>query len=274
MKYKIVVDSSSDLKNDYIVDENVGFEVAPLTIHIGDKHFIDNENINVKEMLECINNGCKSTTSCPNPNDYLKCFNDAENIFCVTISSKLSGSYNSALIASRLVEDKNVLVIDSKLVSGNIIRIVDELYRLIKEGLEFEEIKDRILKFRDNEKLFFVLDKYDNLINSGRLSKTIAVIASLLKIKPLCYGEDGEIKILHKVRTRRLVINTLIDVVIKEAKEKKSDHCIITHCLDDETGLYIKEHLEEAGVFKKVTLLPMHGLCSYYALEKGIIVSL
>ena len=81
MKYKIVVDSSSDLKNDYIVDENVGFEVAPLTIHIGDKHFIDNENINVKEMLESINNGCKSTTSCPNPNDYLKCFNDAENIF-------------------------------------------------------------------------------------------------------------------------------------------------------------------------------------------------
>ena len=164
MKYKIVVDSSSDLKNDYIVDENVGFEVAPLTIHIGDKHFIDNENINVKEMLECINNGCKSTTSCPNPNDYLKCFNDAENIFCITISSKLSGSYNSALIASRLVEDKNVLVIDSKLVSGNIIRIVDELYRLIKEGLEFEEIKDRILKFRDNEKLFFVLDKRKDVI--------------------------------------------------------------------------------------------------------------
>ena len=200
MKYKIVVDSSSDLLNDYIVDDDVLFEVAPLTIHIGDKHFIDDENININKMLEALDSSVKATTSCPNPNDYLKCFDGADNIFVVTISSKLSGSYNSALIASNSVEGKNILVIDSKLVSGNIIRIVDELYRLIKEGLTFLEIKDRILKFRDNEKLFFVLDKYDNLINSGRLPKAIAFVASLLKIKPLCYGEDGEIKILHKVK--------------------------------------------------------------------------
>lgn len=274
MKYKIVVDSSSDLANDYILDEDVLFEVAPLSIHIGDKSFIDDSSININEMLDSLNENVKATTACPNPNDYLKCFDGADNIFCITISSKLSGSYNSALLASNLVENKNILVIDSRLVSGNIIRIVNELYRLIKEGLEFNDIKDRILRFRDNEKLFFVLDKYDNLINSGRLPKAIAVVASLLKIKPLCYGENGEIKILHKVRTRRLVINTLIDIVIKTANEKRSEECVITHCLDLETGLYIKEKLAEANIFKRIILLPMHGLCSYYALEKGIIVSL
>lgn len=274
MKYKIIVDSSCDLENDYIVDDEIGFAVAPLTINVGEKTFVDDANINPDEMLKYIDSvKAKATSSCPNPNDYASLFGDAENVFIITISAKLSGSYNSAILASHEFEGKNILVIDSKATSGVLIRLVDELHSLIKQDLEFNEISSKILEFRDSRELYFVLDKFDNLINSGRLSKTIALLCNLLKIKILCLADDGEIKLSSKVRTRQSVIKALIENVCKKQEVLKSDDCIISHCQDEETANYVMSELKAKNIFKNIRVCKMRGLCSFYALSKGIIVS-
>lgn len=275
MKYKIIVDSSSDIPINYVKSDKVKIEVAPLTIQVGSKTFVDDDNLDTKELLKELNsfNG-NVRTSCPNPYDFLSKMNDAENVFVVTISKKLSGSYNSAMLAVFEFEGKNILVIDSMATSGVIIRIVDELVSYIEQGLEFDEIKDRILKFRDERKLYFVLDKFDNLVNNGRVSKTVAFVATVLKIKPLCFADNGEINVRFKIRTRKFVIEKLIETIKSDKEDYSNDECIISHCEDEQTANYIKESLEKICNFKKVTIIKTRGLCSFYALEKGIIVSI
>lgn len=274
MKYKIIVDSACDVYEDYIIDENVGFSIVPFLIHVGDKTFIDDESLDTNVLLNTINQSRhRPTSSCPNPYSFEDKFSDAENIFIVTISSKLSGSYNSAVLASNEFNGKNIFVIDSKATSGVMIKIIDELYSLIKQNLSFEEIKDRIIKFRDSRKLYFVLDKFDNLINNGRLSKGLAILCKLLKIKLLCEAHEGEIKLSSKVRTRTGVIKTLIENTCKASEITNYGDCVVTHCQDEETANYIVSELKISSKFKKVRSLKMRGLCSFYALTKGIIVS-
>ena len=275
LKYKIIADSSCDLTSDYVKSDKVKLEIAPLTIHVGKQSFVDDENLNPEDLLTAIKEfDGKSSSSCPNPYDFLSKMDDAENVFVVTISKKLSGSYNSAMMATHEFEGKNILVIDSKGTSGVMVRIIDELVKLIEEELSFEEIKERILKFRDSRNLYFVLDKFDNLVNNGRVSKTVAFIATILKIKPLCFADDGEINVRFKIRTRRFVIEKLIDTINEDKEDYQNDECIISHCEDEETANHIKAALEKLCNFKKITILKMKGLCSFYALEKGIIVSI
>ena len=181
MKYVICADSSSNLFSDYIKDDEVGFNVIPLTIRVLDKEFVDNDYLNVDEMLDAVNSTKeKCSSSCPSPNDYLKHFNEAEYAICVTISSKLSGSYNSACVARDMSDKKDkILVVDSLLTAGAMRLIVDKAYKLIKEGLSFEEISKKLIEFRNSINLLFVLDKFDNLVKNGRMSKVVAFIANL-----------------------------------------------------------------------------------------------
>lgn len=272
MKYKIILDSSSDMNIDFIKDDEVGFEIVPLTINVKDKEFVDDDKLDIDKMLKEMHSySGKSTSSCPSPYKYIEACSGEYN-FIITISSKLSGSYNSACLASSMIKDKKIFVIDSKLTSGAMILIAKKIYSLIKEGKDYQTICQDIEKYRDERNLLFVLDNFENLIKNGRMSKFTATIAKLLMIKPLCIGEEGEIKIYKKVRTRKLAILRLISEIKEKVGETyKEKECIITHCYDNETGLLIRDSLKD--YFKEVILLPMKGLCSFYALEKGIIVS-
>ncbi len=195
-KYQIVVDSSSDLLKDYIQDEKILFNVVPLTIKVGDKEFVDSEDLNIEEMLSAMHSyKDKSTSSCPATGSFEEMFKLAENTICITISSKLSGTYNSARLAGDMV-DENVYVVDSKLTSGAMVLIVDKCYELMKQDLPFEEIKKQLDEFTSSTNLFFVLDKFDNLIKNGRMSKVAGIIAGVLKIKPIATGVEGDIKLV------------------------------------------------------------------------------
>lgn len=274
MKYKIICDSSCDLNSDFIKDPLVGFEIIPLFIHVDKKEFLDDNDLNVLDMLKAMHEyKGKSTTSCPAPMKFLESY-DAEYNFCVTITKKLSGTYNSAHLASTMIEEnKKVFLIDSKGTSGSLALITLKLYELIKKGLEYETICEEIIKYRDSINLFFVLDSFDNLVKNGRMSKLAAKIATLMVIRPICIAEDGEIKVYKKVRTRNTAIKSMINEIINTNVDFENRECIITHALDIECATNIKRMLEEKIKFKKITILPMKGLCSFYALEKGIIVT-
>lgn len=273
MKYKIIVDSSSDMHNDEIKDSEVGFEVVPLTINVENKEYIDDGNIDCNEMLDRMHQSkLKSTTSCPSPQSFLEAC-EADYNFIITITSKLSGTYNSAILASNLLKGKKCFVIDSKATSGTITLIVYKILELIKEDKSYEEICDEILRYREERKFFFILDDFDNLIKNGRMKKMTAMIAKLMFIKPLCIAQDGEIKIYEKVRTRKLAVNKLISEILKDSNSKDVNRCIITHCFDLETANYIGDELKQKSKFSNITIRDTAGLCSFYALKKGILIA-
>ena len=272
MKYKIVCDSSCDLNKDYIKDIDVGFDIVPLSINIDFENFIDDDMLDINYMLSKMkrsNNPGKS--ACPSPLAFTKSYLGAEYVFVVTISSKLSGSFNSAYLGSIDTSNK-VHVIDSKGTSGMLVLIVDKLYELIKEGLSFEEIKNKIDEFQKTINLFFVLDKFDNLVKNGRMSKIAAIVATTLFIKPLCIAEDGQISIYEKHRTMKSSLIKLVNN-IKDKCNDYSGKCIISHCQNEENANFVKKLILEKYNFKDVLVIPMKGLCSFYALENGIIVS-
>lgn len=273
MKYKIVVDSSSDLTNDYIKDENIGFEVIPLSINVEGKSFNDDDTLNVDEMLQAMHDSkMKSTSSCPSCGYFSKSYEEAEYTICITMTSKLSGTYNAAYLGGEDCSSK-VHVVDSKATGGVMQLLVDRTYELMKTESDFQTICDKIEEYKESLNLFFVLDKFENLVKNGRMSKITAFVASALYIKPLCMAKEGVIEIYEKPRTMKGALNRLVESIGKHCSNTVNKKCIIGHCKNLEDANYIKEEIEKKYSFKEVVVNDMKGLCSFYALEKGIIVS-
>lgn len=276
MKYKIIVDSSSNLTKNYLKDENdIGFDVAPLSIRINDKEYVDDGSISEEELLEKLNNTKeKTSSSCPSPNTFLSKLCGAEYYIIITISSKLSGAFNSANVAKNMYDNpENVMVIDSKLVAGAMRILTDKALELIKENKSFEEIEVELNKRRDENKLLFVLDRFDNLIRNGRVNKVLGFIASKLSIKPLCYGDDGEIKIMAKIRTFAGVIKKLSIEIGNMVTSTKGRKCVISHTKNEEFAMILKDLIEKQYEFDSIVIEENKCLCAYYSLEGGIIVS-
>jgi len=275
MKYKIVVDSSSNLKSDYIKDDEIGFEVVPLTVKIGEREFVDSDDANVEEMLEALKaNKAGGTSSCPAPGTYAEAYKEADNIIVITISAKMSGSFNSAFVGSLEYKDKSIHIVDSKGTAGMMQLIVDKTYELIKSGMDFKNVETEIDKYTDSLNLLFVLDKFDNLVRAGRMSKIAAFVATSLSIKPLCIANKGEIKILKKTRTMKMALKN----VVNEMKELIHDDdvnrvCIITSVQNDPTALKLKNIIAENMNFKEIRIVDAKILDAYYELPGGLIVS-
>ena len=274
MKYKIIVDSSSNLRPGYIVDEEVAFDVAPLKVIVDGKEYVDDENADITEMLKNVMvSKFTSSSSCPSPNDFLSRLNGADKYIIITIAKKLSGSYNSALLAKNLyVKPEDVFVIESKLVAGTMELLTDKAYQLIKEHKTFEEIQTELTNYRDQMKLLFILSHFDVFIKNGRINKIIGLIASKLHIKPVLYGVDGEIKIKDKCRTIKKAIEKLIEDIGEFATNTLHKRCIISHTQAQEDALTIKQGIETNYQFDSVSIRQNNVLCSYYAMPGGLIV--
>lgn len=272
MKYQILVDSSADFLESKFLNSNIRFKSIPLTICVGEREFVDNEELDTHEMLSCVHayKG-KTSSACPSPQSFLDEFDKAEFTFVVTITQKLSGSYNSAVVAKNSYsKPENVCVIDSKATSGTMILVVEELVRQIEGGKSFEEICKNIMTFRDSKTLFFVLQKFDNLVANGRMSHVAGFIANALFIRPICRAVDGEIKIALKLMGPKNAFQKLVKMTNEECKDKTAK-IVISHCEDEQNALFVKNELEKCG-FLNIQIVPTRGLTSYYALEKGMIL--
>ncbi len=274
MKYKIIVDSSSNLLPTYLSGySDIGFAVAPLTIRFNGKEYIDDASLDVGKMLKELSSfPGKATTACPSPGDYLKEMKDAEYYILITISSKLSGSYQSACLAKEAYAfPDNVLVIDSKLVCGTMEQLVLKAVEEIQKGTDFETLKSCLFGYRDTLNLLFVLNRFDNLIKNGRMNRVTALIAQLIGIKPLCYGDGGEIKIKEKVRTIQGVFKRLVVNIGKMGSDFEQRMCIISHTEAPDLALTLKNAIQERYPFKEIKVVENRGLAAFYSLEGGII---
>jgi len=274
MKYKIVVDSSSNLRNDYIKDDKVGFEVVPLIVRVDDKEYVDNEDFSVDEMLTKLKDSTSSSSSCPSPGKYAEAYKGAENVFVITVSAKLSGSFNAAFVASLEYEDSHIHLIDSKATGGLLQLIVDRTYELIKKGLNVKEIEDEIDKYVESVNLLFILDRFDNLVRAGRMSKIAAFVAQSLSIKPICIASKGEIKIHKRTRTMKMAIKQTVQEIKNVVQSDPSERvCIITSVQHDPTAEKLKTLIENNINFKEVRIVDATILCSYYALQGSLLIA-
>ncbi|WP_054739383.1 DegV family protein [Cellulosilyticum ruminicola] len=178
MKYGIVVDSGCDLtclEHPTLINK-IDFARAPLKLDVGETEFVDDFNLNIEKfMAQMYAYDGKTGSAAPSPQTWLSAYEKSEYVFAITITSGLSGSYNSAQIAADLFKtlypERKIYVIDSKSAGPEITLIVRKLTEYINASMSFDEIVESIENYRKNTHLLFVLQSLDNFIKNGRVSK-------------------------------------------------------------------------------------------------------
>lgn len=278
MSYKIILDSCGELPPEYKADKR--FEIVPLGIEVGDYRIMDDENFNQKEFLAKVA-ACPTCpkSSCPSPERYMEAFRcEAEHIYVVTLSSKLSGSYNSAVLGKNLYQEKygkkDIYVCDSQSASCGETQIAFKAMEMEEEGGSFEEIVKKLEKFRDGLKTFFVLDNLETLRKNGRLSGVKALVATTLNVKPLMEGQKGAIVQRGQAIGIKKGLAKMADTLIKEAIQTEEKKLMITHCNCPDRAALVRDAILNEIKVKDVLVMDTAGISSMYANDGGVIVTL
>lgn len=276
MKWSIVTDSSCDLQNLETGSEQISFSTIPFTISVGKRDFIDDTNLNVNEMIAAMDL-CKeaSHTSCPAPYAWYEQFEKADNSIAITISSQVSGSYNSALVARNMIlekyPDKKIAVLDSHTAGPEIILMIQKLCELIKSQQNFNSIVKAMEQYMQNTHVVFALSSFDNLIKNGRMNKLTGFIAGKLGFWGIGIGsEQGTIAVKEKVRGGQKALNAILTDIKERGKNVKT--VVISHCQNLEFAETLKSAIQSMWNTVEVKIVPTRGLCSYYAEKGGLIV--
>lgn len=275
-EWNLVTDSSCDLKALETPDERIAFSSVPFVIRAGDMEFIDDEHLDIRAMVESLSETREAgRTSCPSPETWLKKFRRAGNIVAVTISSSLSGSYNSACLARNMLLEKepnrNIAVIDSKSAGPELAMIVRRLQTLVQEGRPFAEIVEKLNRFAEQTNTIFALTSFDNLVKNGRVNRVAGFVAGKLGMCGIGVAHDGHIHVKNKVRGTQRALKAIVD----DMKSHAFSHgpVLISHCLNEELAAKLKSMILENWSSARVDIMPTRGLCSFYAEKGGLIVA-
>ncbi|MBO5209902.1 MAG: DegV family protein [Lachnospiraceae bacterium] len=278
MSYKIVVDSCCELPKQYKKDAR--FQFVPLGLEVGEYQIMDDENFNQAEFLAQVA-ACPQCpkSSCPSPEKYMEAYQtEAENIFVVTLSSHLSGSYNSAVLGKNLYHEqfgeKNIYVCDSESASCGETQYALKAMELQEQGLSFEETIKELEAFREEMKTYFILDNLETLRKNGRLTGVKAMVVSTLNIKPIMMGDHGVIAQKSQAIGIKKAMAKLAEILTKEVPNSKERTLMITHCNCPDRANYMRTLLEKKMNFKEVIIMDTAGISSMYANDGGIIVTL
>ncbi|MCL2499692.1 MAG: DegV family protein [Defluviitaleaceae bacterium] len=279
MRNGIIVDSACDVDKKYIEDENCIIAFVPLTLQVEDKVFTDDENLCIDEYLahmEASSLGVK--TSAPSPGSFLERFGLADNIFVVTLSNKLSATYQSAVTAKRMYMEeyskKFIHIFDSLSASVGEGVIALKIAELLKNGIPNANVVDQVNQFMKGMRTYFILDKYDNLIKTGRINPYIAKIASFLNVKPICADDQkGEIKLLDKARGYTKSMKRLVEIIKANTPDIETRIISIAHVKCLEKALALKDELLKHLTVKDIMIQECRGLTTTYANRGGLVVA-
>ena len=276
MTWHLVADTACDLYTLSGGEDQMDFTTIPFSIRIGEKEYIDDEQMPVAEMLEANENHAEmAQTACPSPETWREKFSAPGPVIAFTISSALSGSYNSACTGRNMMleeePDKQIAVIDSKATGPEEAMLIWRARDLILQGRSFEEIKADLVRTAERIHTSFALSSYHNLIKSGRVSRLIGFIAGHLGFWGIGIGDEkGEIAIRGKARGSKSMIRFLVEEIGKVGLAGKQ--ILISHCLNEKDALALKEALKAAFAGIEVLIQPTRGLDSFYAERSGLIV--
>ena len=234
----------------------------------------------VKECPKCPKAACSS------PEIFKEAYEaaDAEAVFVITLSSHLSGSYNSAALAKQLYEEemkekgitssKKIEVLDSESASAGQLEQALYIRDLCEQGLNFEEVVEKLRKFRDEMHTYFVLESLDTLRKNGRLSGLQAFFATALNIKPVMGADHGVIIKLDQARGINKGLQRMCDIAVKEAGNTVDKIAVVCHVNHPQRAEYMKSELEKRGTFKDIVITTAAGVATVYANDGGIILAI
>lgn len=279
MSYKVVIDSCGELPERLKAD--LRFDRASLTLTVDGEDIIDDETFDqayfLKRVAESPN--CPKS-SCPSPERYMKAFeSDADHVYAVTLSSELSGSYNSAVLGMNLVHEKNpekqIYVFNSRSASVGETLIALKIEECEAQGMDFDDIIDTVEAYIAEQNTYFVLESLETLRKNGRLSNLKAFVATALKIKPVM-GATGEGTIcqLDQARGMNRALVKMVDYVVEKASDSAGRILGITHCNCPERAYMVRDAILQKIKVKDVIIMDTAGVSSMYANDGGIIVVL
>lgn len=274
--WRLVADSACDLHTLEGTAGQIDFATIPFSIRIGNHEYIDNEEINISEMLDANEHHAElAQTACPAPEDWRVLFDVPGPVIAFTISSALSGSYNSACTARTMIledhPDRQIAIIDSRATGPEEAMLVWHARDLILKGMAFANIEAELNETARRIHTSFALASYHNLIKAGRVGRLVGFIAGHLGFWGIGIGDEkGEIAIRGRARGCRSMIRFMVEEITKVGVA--GSQIVISHCQNLKDALALKEALEKAFPRIGVLVQPTRGLDSFYAERSGLIV--
>ena len=278
MSYRIVVDSCCELQEQYKNDDR--FRSVPLTLEVGDYKVIDDESFNQKEFIEKVASSPQVPRSaCPSPEQFMEAYRGEEDeVFVVTLSSHLSGSYNSAEVGKDLYlekyDAKKIHVVDSESASCGETQLAMLIMQYKEAGLSFEDTVKKVETFKRRMRTYFVLDNLETFRKNGRISGVKALTVSALNIKPIMVGVFGSIEQKGQAIGTNKALAKMADYVIADVPDAKTRTLMITHCNCPERAEYMLDLMKKRATYKDIVVMDMAGVSTMYANDGGIIVTL
>jgi len=277
--YKVIADSSNEVDSNF--SEKYPTEIVPFKLYLDNIEYVDDENFDVDSFVDKMGKSKNlPKTACPSPNDFLeKFYGDSEEIYGVTISSQLSGTYNSAMLAKQIYESENnkakfIHIFDSKAASAGETLVTKMIHEYKKANLNPEALVEKVEAFIKEMQVYFISESLDNLIKNGRLSKFKGILATTLSIVPIMGTDsDGEIKLFERVRNKNKAYQRLIEIVKSEVLQKNKKTISITHVGNPERVEQLKKELLKIKGVEDIICIKCAGLSSLYADNKGVIVA-
>ena len=272
MKIKIVTDSASNM----LALDGVDFQSVPLRMVTDEKEYVDTSDLDVEEMVNDLSvyKG-RSGTACPGVGDWISAFEGYDVIFCVTITSVLSGSYNSAMTAKQQFEEENpgkkVYVLDSYTAGPEMKFHIEKLKEMVLEGKDYDTICKEIEEYKEKHTaLVFCLESMRNLANNGRVSSAAATLASLIGIRVVGDATGGQLNPTGKPRGAKKATAEIVRNMKRNGY--KGGSVYIDHVFNEKAAVALKEALLEEFPNANVVIDQTRGLCSFYAEKGGLMV--
>ena len=272
MDYKIVMDSAGDLRE----LEQAEFSNVPLKILAGSREFVDDTTTNVEEMVEYMSHYVgKSSTACPSAGEYLEAFGDAEDVYCVTITSGLSGSYNAASIAAQTYQEqypqRRIHVFDTLSAGPEMTLIAEKIRELVQQMLPFDKIVAQVEEYSRKTRLVFSLESLHNLAQNGRVPGAVAKLAGILSLRLVGKASDeGTLQPTGKARGDQKVPGELLKQLISLGYN--GGRVRIHHCCNLPSAQRLKQAILEKFPKASIIIDKTGALCSFYAERGGLLV--
>lgn len=276
MQYRVIGDSCCDFTEKELEKEQ--YRQVPLILSADGKAFIDDETFEQQVFLDAVLRSQEVPRSaCPAPEAFMSAFEGADDIYVVTLSSELSGSYNSAMLAKNLYEEEhqsqNIHVFNSKSAAAGQHLIARKIDQCAASGMAFEQVVEEVEAYIANMTTLFVLETLDVLEKNGRLSRVAALVANTLNIKPIMAGDEGTIVKVTQARGMKKALNKLVDVIVERATNPEERILSITQCNCPQRAKELSEAISQVIQFQEIEIQEARGVSSLYACDGGIVVA-
>ena len=279
MTWNIVSDSSCDLRMAAFESDRVRFETVPLRIQVGEREFLDNDDLVVPDLLDAMSQEkSASSTACPSPAAFARAFEAGDCTVCFTISSNLSGTYNAAVMGREMVleehPEKEICVIDSKATAGAMVLLIRKAKELMEADTtgDFGSICAQLRLYQAALRTCFTLENFDNLIKNGRMRPLVGTLLHSLGIHVIADATpQGTIHVADKARGEAKTYSG-ITALMRDSKGCAGAEVVISHCEKITGALKLKARILPHPPANTVDVVPGRCLTISYAIQKGLII--